>query len=61
MTELLNRLAEEMRSGRELRRERDRYWQALVDIADWENWQARTGNTTPQQIAQQALDSMSTP
>jgi len=31
--------------------ERDRYWQALVDIADWENWQRPTWR----EIAQTAL------
>jgi hypothetical protein len=36
---------------RELLREHDRYWQALVDIAGLENWEGRD----PRQIARQAL------
>lgn len=31
--------------------ERDRYWQALTDIAGWENWQRPTWR----EIAQKAL------
>lgn len=40
-----------LRDDQELLRERDRYWQALIDIAGLENWEGRDSG----QIARQAL------
>ena len=34
-----------------LKAERDRFWQALTDIAGWENWQSKT----QREIAKEAL------
>lgn len=35
--------------------ERDRYWQALVDIRSWENWQVDSVGTW-REIAERALN-----